>query len=70
MPLLTWIVTIDPGMVWPLGFVPTTVPDRELLFTDAVPSATWNPASLMRCRAASTVRPDTLGTFEPGPPST
>ena len=33
MPLLSWIVTIEPGMVWPLGLVPTTVPDLEPLLT-------------------------------------
>ena len=25
-PLLIWMVTIEPGIVWPLGDVPTTVP--------------------------------------------
>ncbi|PQM49444.1 hypothetical protein C1Y40_00324 [Mycobacterium talmoniae] len=33
MPLLTSMVMIDPGIVWPLGAVPTTVPDLELLLT-------------------------------------
>jgi hypothetical protein len=26
MPLLIWMVMIEPGTVWPLGEVPTTVP--------------------------------------------
>lgn len=33
MPLLSWIVMIEPGMVCPLGVVPTTVPDRAPLLT-------------------------------------
>ena len=33
MPLLTWIVMIDPGTVWPAGEVPTTVPSRKSLLT-------------------------------------
>jgi len=70
MPLLTWIVMIDPGIVWPLGVVPTTSPSLALLLTELVWSATWNPASLMRWRAASTSRPATLGTREAGDPST
>src|SRR5690625_7497082 len=60
----------DPGRVWPSGEVPTTVPYLELLYTELVPSATWKPASRMRLRASLTSRPDTLGTFEPGAPST
>ena len=46
MPLLTWIVMIEPGTVCPLGEVPTTVPAGEPLLTGVVWSATWKPASL------------------------
>ena len=35
MPLLIRMVTIEPGMVWPLGDVPTTVPYRDPLLTEA-----------------------------------
>src|ERR1700733_17716 len=70
MPLLTWIVTTDPGIVWPVGIVPTTSPSFAVLLTELVWSATWKPASLSRERAASTSMPATLGTREPGEPST
>ena len=70
MPLLTWMVMIDPGIVAPLGVVPTTSPCLALLVTKLFWSATWKPASLMRCRAASMSRPATLGTRDPGAPST
>ena len=70
IPLLTWIVMIDPGIVWPLGVVPTTSPDFALLLTELLWSATWKPASLRRERAASTSSPATLGTREAGEPST
>ena len=33
IPLEIWIVTIEPGTVWPLGDVPTTVPYDDPLFT-------------------------------------
>ncbi len=33
-PLLTSRVMMMPGMVWPLGDVPTTVPAETLLLTD------------------------------------
>jgi len=36
MPLLIWIVTIEPGMVWPLGVVPTTSPYLAELLTEVV----------------------------------
>jgi hypothetical protein len=39
-PLLTTRVTMIPGIVWPLGDVPTTVPDDALLLTIDTPSAT------------------------------
>ena len=48
IPLLMLIVMIDPGKVWPLGEVPTTVPYEDELFTDVGWSATWKPASLRR----------------------
>src|SRR5690625_4473641 len=70
MPLLTSMVTIEPGMVCPLGEVPTTAPERAVLLTQFGWSATWNPTSLSLARAASTSRPTTLGTRELGPPST
>ena len=70
MPLLIWMVMIEPGTVCPLGDVPTTVPYDEALLTVLAWSATWKPASLSRCRARSWVMPETLGTFEPGAPST
>src|SRR5271156_7246825 len=70
MPLLVWIVMTAPGIVWPLGVVPTTSPYFALLLIDCGWSATWNPTSFRRCRAASTSRPATLGTLDPGPPST
>ena len=34
MPLLTWIVMIDPGIVCPFGVVPTTSPSFALLLTE------------------------------------
>src|ERR1700739_4998129 len=52
-PLLIWIVIIEPGIVWPLGVVPTTSPYLALLLTELVWSETWKPASLRRWRAAS-----------------
>src|SRR6185437_9990278 len=70
IPLLIWIVMIDPGIVWPLGDVPTTSPSFATLLIEAVWSATWKPASFRRWRAWSTSRPATLGTREPGEPST
>ena len=48
MPLLTWIVTIEPGIVWPVGEVPTTSPYLAVLLTELGWSATWKPASLRR----------------------
>lgn len=33
MPLLIWMVMIEPGIVWPDGDVPTTVPLDEPLLT-------------------------------------
>ena len=48
MPLLIWIVMIEPGIVWPLGVVPTTSPSFALLLTELVWSATWKPASFSR----------------------
>src|ERR1700744_2847998 len=70
MPLLVWMVMTAPGIVWPLGVGPTTSPYFALLLIDAGCWATWKPESCKRCRAASTSRPATLGTREPGPPST
>ena len=70
MPLQIWIVMIEPGTVWPVGDVPTTVPYDEVLLTGLAWSATWKPASFSRWRAVSWVMPDTLGTLEPGAPST
>src|SRR5215203_2559031 len=69
-PLEIWMVMIEPGTVWPVGEVPTTLPLVALLLTGVASSATWKPASLSRCRAVSWVRPATLGTREPGAPST
>ena len=69
MPLVTWIVMIDPGMVCPLGEVPTTAPYGAVLFTGVVWSATWNPASLSRCRAVSWSGPPRWAPG-PGAPST
>ena len=51
MPLLIWIVMIEPGTVCPLGDVPTTAPYDALLLTGVAWSATWKPASLSRWRA-------------------
>ena len=48
MPLLVWMVMTAPGIVWPLGVVPTTSPYFALLLTDAGWSATWKPASFKR----------------------
>ena len=48
MPLLTWIVMIEPGTVCPAGEVPTTAPAGETLLTGVACSATWKPASLRR----------------------
>ncbi len=70
MPLEIWIVMIDPGTVWPDGDVPTTAPYGAVLFTGVDSLATWNPASRSRWRALLSFRPETLGTFEPGAPST
>src|SRR6202022_2563906 len=70
MPLLVLIMITAPGTVWPLGVVPTTVPGDAVLLTGVGWSATPNPASLSRCLAVSTLSPDTLGTLDPGPPST
>ena len=70
MPLLTCRVMIEPGTVWPDGDVPTTVPAEDALLTELAWSATWKPASFSRIRAKSWDMPDTLGTFEPGAPST
>ena len=64
------MVMTAPGIVCPLGEVPTTSPYLALLLTELGCSATWKPESFKRCRAASTSRPATLGTREPGPPST
>ena len=68
--MLVWMVMTAPGIVWPLGEVPTTSPKTALLLIDAASSATWKPDSFKRLRAALTSRPATLGTREPGPPST
>src|SRR3954462_974359 len=70
MPLEIWIVMIDPGTVCPLGDVPTTAPYGAGLFTGVDSLATWKPASRSRWRALLSLRPETLGTFEPGAPST
>lgn len=70
MPLEIWMVMIDPGTVWPVGDVPTTAPYGAVLFTGVASLATWNPASRSRCRAVLSVRPATLGTRDPGAPST
>jgi len=40
IPLLTLIVMTEPGMVWPLGVVPTIAPYGAELFTGVVWSAT------------------------------
>lgn len=40
IPLLVLIVTIEPGMVFPLGVVPTTTPFAEVLFTAVGSGAT------------------------------
>src|SRR3984885_7583256 len=64
------MVMTAPGIVWPLGEVPTTSPYLSVLWTELACSATWKPESFKRCRAASTSRPATLGTRDPGPPST
>ena len=70
MPLLIWRVMIEPGTVWPVGDVPTTVPADDVLLTELAWSATWKPVSLIRWRASSWVMPETLGTLDPGAPST
>jgi hypothetical protein len=70
MPLEIWIVMIDPGTVCPLGDVPTTDPYDAVLFTGVDALATWKPASRSRDRAVLSLMPETLGTLEPGAPST
>ena len=70
MPLEIWIVMIDPGTVCPVGDVPTTAAVGRRAVHRGGLSATWKPASRSRCRAVSWFRPDTLGTREPGAPST
>ena len=70
IPLLVLIVMIEPGMVLPVGVVPTTAPLDEKLLIGVGRSLTWKPASRSRFRAASKLRPVMLGTVLPGPPST
>jgi hypothetical protein len=70
MPLLTWIVMVEPGTVSPDGEVPTTDPADDPLLTGVVCSATWKPASFSRCLARPSLMPATLGTRDPGAPST
>src|ERR1700753_61761 len=48
MPLLVWMVMTAPGIVCPLGVVPTTSPYFALLLIDTGWSATWKPASFRR----------------------
>ena len=48
MPLLVWMVMTAPGIVCPLGVVPTTSPKRALLLIEAGCSATWKPDSFKR----------------------
>ena len=59
-----------PGMICPLGLVPTTVPAGDVLLTLLTSSATWNPEARNSSRAVSWLRPATLGTRAPGAPST
>jgi hypothetical protein len=47
------MVMIEPGTVWPLGDVPTTVPYDDELLTELACSATWKPTSFSRWRAVS-----------------
>jgi len=70
MPLEIWIVMIEPGTVCPAGEVPTTAPYGAVLFTGVASLAIWKPASRSRCRAVLSFMPATLGTREPGAPST
>lgn len=69
-PLLTSSVTMMPGTVWPAGEVPITVPADAPLFSVLTLSATWKPEARNSSRALSWLRPLTLGTREPGAPST
>lgn len=59
-----------PGTVCPLGEVPTTVPAEAVLLIDDTLSDTWNPEARNSSRALSWLSPLTLGTREPGAPST
>lgn len=70
IPLLVLIVMMDPGIVLPVGVVPTTAPFLAWLLIGVGLSDTRNPASCRRFRAASTVMPATPGTTPPGPPLT
>ena len=66
MPLLVWIVMIEPGIVWPFGCGSDHLAVLRAAVDERGWSATWKPASFRRCRAASGVRPATLGTLDPG----
>ena len=69
-PLLTKSVTMSPGIVWPLGEVPMTVPAEAVLLIALTWSATWKPDARNSSRALSWLIPFTLGTRAPGAPST
>jgi hypothetical protein len=61
---------MSPGIVWPLGEVPMTVPAAAVLFIALTWSATWKPEARNSSRALSWLIPFTLGTRAPGAPST
>jgi len=46
--LLVWMVMTAPGIVWPLGVVPTTLAVLALLLIELACSATWKPESFKR----------------------
>ena len=71
MPLLTWIVMIEPGIVWPLGDVPTTAPYGAVLLTGVGLVGDLEAGVLEAlARRVHAPCPATLGTREPGAPST
>ncbi len=71
MPLLIWIVMIEPGTVWPDGDVPTTVPYDEALLTGVGLVGDLEAGVLAAAAAPGPGScPTTLGTLEPGAPST
>ena len=69
-PVLVLMVMTAPGWTCPAGVVPTTASLEAALLIGAGSSATWNPASLRRFLAASSLRPETSGMATGGAPLT